>query len=158
MCLPNISIVPSVRYGNYKAFLNNALYCIDILEGSFHAIKQYISLPRNLDIVFRPVRDAYGRAFYTTPKPFSASKQYIVELDVRQDPVTFKDTLIHELVHIEQFYQKRLVDAGPMHFKWKGEKMLVDQSTIEAYNDLPWEIEANNRSKRINAIIFKDND
>ena len=157
MSQPNITIATSVRYGNYKEHLNNALYVIDILNDSFSNIKQFIKLPKKLNIIFRPVRGAYGRAYYTKEEG-STSKEYIVELDVRQDPVTYRNTLLHELVHIEQFYQKRLVDAGPMHFKWKGEKMLVDQSTIEAYNDLPWEIEANNRSKRINAIIFKDND
>lgn len=155
MSQPNITIATSVRYGNYKQHLNNVLYFIDILTDSFNDIKQFIKLPKNLVFNFRPVRSAFGRAFYVKEDAFSNKKQYIVELDARQDPVTFKDTLLHELVHIEQFYQGRLKDAGPMHFKWNGRKMFIDASSLDAYNNLPWEVEASTRAKLLSEIIFK---
>jgi hypothetical protein len=154
MSLPNITLATSVRYGNYKQHLDSALFFIDVLKDSFNDIKQFIKLPRNLNIVFRPVRDAYGRAFYVKPNVFSESRQYVVEVDVRQDLATFKNTMIHELVHIEQFYQGRLKDAGSMHFKWNGKKMLIDTSSLDIYNGLPWEVEANVRAELLSHVVF----
>ena len=155
MSLPNITLATSVRYGNYKQHLDSALFFIDVLKDSFNDIKQFIKLPRNLNIVFRTVRDAYGRAFYVKPNVFSESQQYVVEVDVRQDLATFKNTMIHELVHIEQFYQGRLKDAGSMHFKWNGKKMLIDMSSLDIYNSLPWEVEANVRAELLSHVVFK---
>lgn len=155
MSLPNITIATSVRYGNYKQHLDSALFFIDILKDSFSDIKQFIKLPRNLNIVFRPVRDAYGTAFYVKPNVFSESKQYVVEVDVRQDLATFKNTMIHELVHIEQFYQGRLKEDDSMHFKWNGKKILLDMSSLDIYNSLPWEVEANVRAELLSHVVFK---
>lgn len=154
MKLPTITIATSVRYGNYKEYLDNAFNFIDVIKHSLNEIKQFVKLPRNFTIHFRPIRNAYGRAYYYTPYEYSNTKQYCVEIDVRQDIDVFKNTLIHELVHIEQFYQKRLVNAGPTHFKWKGSKMLIDESTFETYCDSPWEIEANTRAEFIYYAIF----
>lgn len=155
MTLPTMSIAASVRYGNYKEHYQNALLFVDIVAESYKNIKQFIKLPRNISIHFRPVRDAYGRAFFQKPNPDSSAKEYIVEVDVRQDVDTFKNTLIHELVHIEQFYEGRLKEAGPMHFKWNGQKMLIVSSTLELYNALPWEIEANTRADALLKVVYK---
>lgn len=155
MSLPNITLATSVRYGNYKKHLDSALFFIDVLTDSFNEIKQFIKLPRNLTINFRPVRGAFGRAFYLKSNLLSSGRDYIVEIDVRQDLETFKNTMIHELVHIEQFYQGRLKEAGDMHFKWNGKKMLIDMSSLDIYNSLPWEIEANVRAELLSEIIFK---
>jgi hypothetical protein len=62
--------------------------------------------------------------------------------------------MIHELVHIEQFYQGRLKDAGSMHFKWNGKKMLIDTSSLDIYNGLPWEVEANVRAELLSHVVF----
>ena len=154
MSLPNITLATSVRYGNYKQHLDCALFFIDILKDSFNDIKQFIKLPKNLNINFRPVRCAFGRAYYVRPSQSSSAKEYIVEIDVRQDLATFKNTMIHELVHVEQFYQGRLKDAGSMYFKWNGKKMLIDTSSLDAYNELPWEIEANVRAELLSHVVF----
>jgi hypothetical protein len=154
MSLPNITLATSVRYGNYKQHLDSALFFIDILKNSFNDIKLFIKLPKNLVINFRPVKCAFGRAYYLKPNQSSPLRKYIVEIDVRQDLETFKNTVVHELVHIEQFYQGRLKDAGSMHFKWNGKKMLIDHSSLDAYNNLPWEIEANTRAELLSKIVF----
>jgi hypothetical protein len=154
MISPNITLATSVRYGNYKQHLDSALFFIDVLKDNFNDIKQFIKLPKNLNIHFRPIRCAYGRAYYTKVNQFSSARQYIVEIDARQDLATFKNTLIHELVHIEQFYQGRLKDAGNMHFKWNGKKMLIDTSSLDVYNSLPWEIEANVRAELLSHVVF----
>lgn len=154
MSLPKITLATSVRYGSYKTHCVNAFSLIDVVTDNYRDIEQYITLPEDLSINFRPVRNAYGKAFYTKSVLFPNTKEYIVEVDVRQDLDTFKHTLLHELVHIEQFYQGRLKDAGSTHFKWKGKKMLVDTSSMDAYNKLPWEVEANTRAELLMHIIF----
>jgi len=154
MILPTMTIATSVRYGNYKEHYQNALLFADTVKQSYDTIKQFIKLPKNVFINFRPVRDAYGRAFFTKSLTKTYGKNYIVELDVRQNFDIFKNTLIHELVHIEQFYQGRLKDAGPMHFKWNGKKMLIDMSSLDIYNSLPWEVEATVRAELLSHVVF----
>jgi hypothetical protein len=153
MRLPEITLASSVRYGNYKEHYLNALFLSDILKEKYQTIQDYIDLPKCIKIVFRPVRAAFGRAFYLKSN-VERNRQYIVELDVRQDTATFKNTLLHELIHIEQFYQGRLLDAGSMHFKWNGKKTLIDTSNLDAYNNLPWEREAIERSAKLEKVVF----
>jgi hypothetical protein len=154
MKLPEITLASSVRYGNYKEHYYNALFLSDILKEKYDEIKEFIDLPKYINIVFRPIRSAYGRAFYLKTDAPRRNRNYVVELDVRQDIETFKNTLIHELVHIEQFYQGRLIDAGPMHFKWNGKKTLINTASLDAYNNLPWEIEANVRAEMVSSVVF----
>jgi hypothetical protein len=155
MNLPETTIVSSVRYGNYKEHLNNALFLSDILKEKYNTIKEYIELPKYINIIFRPIRCAYGRAFYLKSDTARRNRNYVVELDARQDVETFKNTLIHELVHIEQFYQGRLLDAGPTHFKWNGKKTAINTVSLDVYNNLPWEIEANTRAEALYPIVFE---
>jgi hypothetical protein len=154
MRLPEITLASSVRYGNYKEHYLNALFLSDILKEKYQTIQDYIELPKCIKIVFRPVRAAFGRAFYLKSCAERRNREYIVELDVRQDIATFKNTLLHELIHIEQFYQGRLLDAGSMHFKWNGKKTLIDTSNLDAYNNLPWEREAIERSAKLEKVVF----
>ena len=155
MKLPPVTIATSVRYGYYKEHYQNALFFVDTITKKFDEIRNYITLPKKLLINIRPVRDAYGRAFYLKPKPYSTAKEYIVEIDARQSRDIFEDTLLHELVHIEQFYEGRLIDAGPMHFKWRGKSVLIDTSSLDIYNNLPWEREAIERASMLKQVIFK---
>lgn len=154
MKLPEITIASSVRYGNYKEHYLNALFLSDVLKEKYETIKEYIELPRFISVVFRPVRAAFGRAFYIKSDAARCNREYVVELDVRQDVSTFQNTLLHELIHIEQFYQGRLLDAGSMHFKWNGKKTLIDTSCLDIYNNLPWEREAIERAAMLEQVVF----
>ncbi len=156
MIKPTISIATSVQYGNYKKFYDRALFMSNVCLNKIDEIKQYIKLPRNLYIHLRPIRNAYGKAFYFTKEKNSRSyKQYIVEVDVRQDNDVFYNTLLHELVHVEQFYTNRLKDIGlSTHFCWKGDIMKFQGLSHEEYINLPWEIEANNRAEILTPLIF----
>ena len=154
MKLPEITLASSVRYGSYKEHYYNALFLSDILKETYGIIKEHIELPQYIKVVFRPIRSAFGRAFYIKSDAARRNREYVVELDVRQDADTFKNTLLHELIHIEQFYQGRLLDAGSMHFKWNGKKTLIDTSNLDAYNNLPWEREAIERASTLERVVF----
>lgn len=154
MCVPEISLARSIQYGNYKQHRASAFLYIDILKNNIKYIKEFIKLPKRLSFVFRPIRGAEGMAYYIQHK--DSPRDYIVEIDVRQDLPSFKNTLLHELVHIEQFSQGRLKSAGTKYYKWFGREMLIDISSFDAYNQLPWEVEANSRAQLLQEIVFKE--
>lgn len=149
-----MTIATSVRYGNYKQHLNNALSFIEIISDTFSDICSYINLPRKLSINIRPAREAYGRAYYLPDPNTKTGREYIVEIDTRQNRDQFEDTLLHELVHIEQFYEGRLAGGSPGHFKWYKRDISFITASIEEYNDLPWEREANARARILKKAIF----
>lgn len=155
MSLPIVSISTSIRYGNYKEYHQLALTHIELVIANFFKIQEYIALPKKLFIHFRPIRDAYGRAFVVRDPKTVYGKNYIVEIDARQDRDGFTDTILHELVHIEQFYQRRLSDGGRDGcFKWKGKHISFMTPVKEEYDKLPWEAEAIKRAKSLVKVIF----
>jgi len=76
---------------------------------------------------------------------------------------SFFNTLAHELVHAEQFYQGRLEtvfvkNKGWLHH-WKGEINTSKGKTYNSYRNQPWEKEAFERSpilcRQVNEILGK---
>lgn len=157
--IPDITLATSVKYGNYRHYYDDAISLIGLTIENFADIKKHINLPRKLSIHFRPMRGLCGRAFFSIYKENNRNcRSYTVEVDIRQDVESFKDTLLHELIHIEQFYEKRLIaslgDAD--FFKWNKERISTITSSREEYDKLPWEREAITRTNKLIKIIFKE--
>ena len=149
----DIEIVPSVRYGNYKEFLERAKFFETLVKISEEKIRRFINLPDKVDIVLRPVRGVFGTAAMFKVKSVT---QYVVEIDVRQTIDEFCDTLLHELVHIEQYFEGRLkLKSEHFYSIYEGQKVRVVSNKSEGYNDLPWEREAIKRAAKLNRIIYK---
>jgi hypothetical protein len=145
-----VKIVSSVKSGKYKSFLENAEILQGITKSRYNWITRFINLPKNIEIIFRPIHMKYGRALvYKDGDGF----RYVVEIDIRQGLSDFYDTLIHELVHIEQFFEGRLsVNSDSDFFVWEGKKVMpISTTETELYNNLPWEKEAIERA----AILVK---
>ena len=53
--------------------------------------------------------------------------------------VDMATVIAHELVHVKQYQDKRLADAGPLQIVWKGEVFIFDAKN---YHKPPWEAEA----------------
>ena len=53
--------------------------------------------------------------------------------------VDMATVIAHELVHVKQYQDKRLGDAGPLQIVWKGEVFIFDANN---YHKQPWEAEA----------------
>jgi hypothetical protein len=153
---PKISIATSIRYGNYREFFDEALFMTATIINRYDEIAAHINLPRDLFIHIRPIRNVLGRAFYhTKEKNKVKSKVYCLELDARQNEDDFYDTLLHELIHIEQFHEERLLDPDVRdHFKWNGDLICFRGLTLEEYMSLPWEFEAITRSIELKSLIF----
>jgi len=148
----SISIANSIRYGSYKHCMPDAIAKISVLLNSYEQIRKYIDLPQYVSVTYRPIRGDWGRAFNK-----SRTSPYLVELDVRIPMEDHKLTLLHELVHIEQFHQKRLketVDNSTL--RWKGKKIKCVGVTFEKYSNLPWEVEADTRALEIYEKIYKE--
>jgi len=149
----DIEIVPSVRYGNYKEFLERAKFFETLIKISETKIRKFINLPDKLEVVLRPVRGVFGTAAMFKVK---STTHYLVEIDVRQSIDEFCDTLLHELVHIEQYFEGRLkLKSEHFYSIYEGQKIRVVSNKSSEYNDLPWEKEAIKRAAKLNRIIYK---
>jgi hypothetical protein len=147
-----ILIADSIRYGSYKKLMPETVVKISLLLDRYEKIREVIDLPQDMCIRFRPIRGDLGRTYNK-----SRNNPFLVELDVRQNIETFKDTLLHELVHIEQFYQKRLKETATNDtLRWKGKKIQCIGISYNAYRNLPWEIEAEERAKKHLEHVFRN--
>ena len=147
-----IIIADSIRYGAYKKLMPETVVKISLVLDRYEKIREVIDLPQDMSMRFRPIRGDLGRTYNK-----SKSSPFLVELDVRQNIETFKDTLLHELVHTEQFYQKRLketVDNDTL--RWRGKKIQCIGISYNVYRDLPWEIEAEERAKSHYEYVFRN--
>ena len=70
-------------------------------------------------------------------KYFKRFKSYTIEIDKRQKGDDFITCVLHELVHVKQYFKKELKDINGVEMRWKGETHIG----IDYYN-LPWEKEA----------------
>jgi len=78
---------------------------------------------------------------------------YTILMDSNQDEKTIIGSLAHEMVHVKQFARKELsILNGDYCAKWKGVKFSDD---VE-YEDMPWEIEANNFESQLTPAFFKN--
>lgn len=148
-----IIIASSVRYGRYRNFLQAASEFVDVLSAKEKTIREYFNLPENIEIIMRPIRNLYGTASVLR---YESGNEYLVEIDVRQSLEDFKDTILHELVHIEQYFENRLfLRSEHLYSTFEGQEFRLISNKSDDYNNLPWEKEAIEKSDKLKSIIFK---
>jgi len=148
-----IIIASSVRYGKYRNFLQAANKFVDVLSAKEKTIREYFSLPENIEIIMRPIRGLYGTASVLRCE---CGNKYMVEIDIRQSLEEFKDTILHELVHIEQYFENRLfLRSEHLYSTFEGQEFRLISNKSDDYNNLPWEKEAIEKSAKHKSIIFK---
>lgn len=147
-----VEIVPSVKYGSYKEFLERARVFEMLIQKSELRVRKFISLPEQVKIIMRPIRSVLGTASTFKVKTKS---YYTVEIDVRQTVEEFCDTLLHELVHIEQYFQGRLKLKSELFYSiYEGQRIRLVSNKSDQYNNLPWEKEAIKRAAKLKNIIY----
>ena len=110
------------------------------------SIKNYINYTEEVNVIIKFIdrEKSLGRVVYEKGE---------IEIDPRFTLLQLRNTLVHELIHYEQYREKRLEIKNDEWF-WKGKK--YDNSLVyEEYTNLPWEIEARKRSKKIIDKLFK---
>ena len=131
-----IHVAQSILYGNYKPFRPIVDVIKKLIPEHLDRIAKQVDLPAKVNINIRPIKgNVRGRAVFETSS---------VEVDPRYSFKDFISTLVHECVHIEQHFQGRLKWFNTVKY-WKGEEVKMG-STFDAYWNLPWEVEARDKS------------
>jgi len=110
------------------------------------AIFLHITLPKEITIKFLNL----GNNVYAET-PLTHLAKHIIHLSNKLSLQELIEPLIHELVHINQIYEKRLAVSRAGNILWEGKIYRVDQSrmTFKEYRNLPWELEAFYKQKEL---------
>ena len=147
-----VTIADSILYGRYKQFRT---FSGQIAQLSMEAVKHartFMDLPESLRFHIRPLGGKYNGVYINY---FDR-----VELDPRRKNLgVVLSTIMHELVHAEQFHTGRLkLTAGTYH--WNDEAVKKLGNSYEEYKNRPWQTEAFTRqdelAKKITAMIVAD--
>jgi hypothetical protein len=129
-----VTIADSIRYGRYKAYIGNANRIADLITKVLPHARKLLDLPEHLVYHIRPLGGKYNGVYMNF---FSK-----IELEVRRTNLgSILETIMHELVHAEQFHQGRLkLKSGMYH--WHDAPHKVGNDTYAKYRARPWEAEA----------------
>lgn len=108
----------------------------------------------NFVVIFQqfPAHGHRGSAEYQEI-PEHKLKNAVIKIDKNLDFNTLRMTLIHELIHIKQFYYKELIKMDTKHYCWK-EKDFPNIKAV-SYKNRPWEQEALSNEKRLYLLYLK---
>lgn len=140
-----VSIADSIRYGRYKAYLPNANRIADLVTKAMPHARKMLVLPEHIVFHIRPLGGKYNGVYMNF---FNK-----VELEVRRTNLgSILETIMHELVHAEQFHQGRLkLKSGMYH--WNDVAHKVGNDTYAKYRARPWEAEAFERQDQLAVAV-----
>lgn len=147
-----VTIADSIRYGRYKAYKGNADSIAELIAKALPHARKLLDLPEHLVYHIRPLGGKYNGVYMNF---FSK-----IELEVRRTNLgSILETIMHELVHAEQFHQGRLkLKSGMYH--WHDEPHKVGNDTYAKYRARPWEAEAFERQSdlalKVSLMIAKE--
>lgn len=97
---------------------------------------------QGLIIVIKPLTDEvknnFSSEFDLKAYIIGQDDTYIIYVDTNLSKSEYISTFSHELIHLEQYYTKKLIMNNNIPI-WKGEQMNLNNIK---YQDRPWEIEA----------------
>lgn len=151
---PSISMSLSALYN--KKLSTKAIIVQRVVEKALPVLKTLLNVPKDVTVRIAPIkaRNTNGR-YYNTCK--------VAEIDCRLSWDQALVVLCHEMVHAEQYHQKRLVkeyvsSKGWVH-SWHGSIEYSKGTTYRSYRSQPWEAEAfdrqNELATRVNEILEK---
>lgn len=136
-----VTIADSIRYGRYKAYHGNANRISELVTKALPHARKLLNLPEHILFHIRPLGGKYNGVYMNF---FNK-----VELEVRRTNLgNILETIMHELVHAEQFHQGRLkLKSGMYH--WNDVAHKVGNDTYATYRARPWEAEAFERQHEL---------
>lgn len=142
----------SIAHGRYKYLKDNAIRIAKVVRLAMPQAKKIMSLPDGIKVIIRPMNIKIGGQY--------RSRLKVLELNARRENMNdVLVTLMHELVHAEQFLEGRLKYETDC-FRWNGEKVYNRGKTLRQYLAQPWEIEAFSRqvplAKEVAIMIAKE--
>lgn len=91
---------------------------------------------------------------FCSPTDYDYKNHREFEILINRNLVKYNQikTICHEMVHVKQFARKELRDFNYNVFKWKGEKLTIDDND---YYSSPWEVEALSKEKPLYKLYKK---
>ena len=130
----------------------NAILIAKTIKATLPQFRKILNFSRDVRFRIGPIKKNY-----TTGRYWSQSK--IVEIDYRQSSEEALIALAHELVHAEQYQEKRLVNKLTKRngwvCVWNGKVNNSKGSTYNSYMSQPWEVEAYGRQLSIVNTVHK---
>lgn len=150
-----IKISDSIRYGRYQHMKAQAQAIFNLIDRAMPHARKIMDLPDSLNFIIRPMGGKYNGGYNFRYKQ--------IGLDPRRSNIgTILSTLMHELVHAEQYHTGKLTQTNLRTQLWNGEAVNNKGTTYEAYRKLPWEAEAFARqevlAKQITEMIEAENE
>lgn len=134
-----------------KRYRDKALEVATVVNRSIDQFRKYLDFPKDIIVRIAPIKGSVNGRYYDDG---------MVELDCRLSWANALEVFAHELVHAEQYKQKRLqkifvMGQGWAH-KWNGSKSLNKGTTYKAYRNQPWEQEAWSRQAELAEKVCQD--
>lgn len=134
-----VEMAYSLRHGYLKQYRKRAEDVAYLIDRIIPHMRKLLKLPDNIKFQVRPIarRAENGRYNHSLN---------LVEVDPRYNSLgTIMETIMHELVHAEQFHTERLKNYG-RNFIWMNSSNYVGiGKDYEEYRARPWEMEAFDR-------------
>ncbi len=143
-----IYLAQSVLAGRKR---NKALDVATVVNRTIDAFKHYLNVPSNLVVRITSFKGGMLGVY--------RSRTSTVELSYNLPWRKAMEILAHEMVHAEQFHEKRLeVDLvkGKWYYFWNGVKSNNRGTTFAAYRNQPWEQEAYDRQEMLTDWVCQD--
>jgi hypothetical protein len=144
-----IKIADSILYGRYQQHKDQAKKVASMIEMAMPHVRKLLNIPNGLLFVVRPNGGKYNGDYNERNKR--------IQVDPRRKNLgTILSTIMHELVHAEQYHTGKL--SRSQHFNppfWNGEAVDNKGTTYEAYRKLPWEVEAFGRQEELAETVAK---
>ena len=150
-------IADSIMYGRYGHMKAKSIEVAKLFKMATKHARKIMDLPETLGLEVRPIRGNVT-GYYK-----NASR--IIGVDPRDRTLgAILSTIMHELVHAEQYHTGRLAIKQGVH-TWNNEMgdqvtAIVSSSSYKKYRAFPWEVEAYSRQEdlaaRITAMIKEE--
>lgn len=125
---------------------DKAIFIAKLIKATIPEYRKLLNFSKDIRFRVGPIKRGA-----TTGRYWSQSK--IVEIDNRNTPEEALLVLAHELIHAEQYHEKRLINKWEKRHGWvcywKGERSKSKGSTFNSYMNQPWEVEAYSRQESI---------
>jgi len=131
---------------------DNAALIAKIIKATLPEFRKLLNFSRDVRFRVGPIKKRLSNGRYW-------SMSEVVEIDSRQTPEEALEVLAHELVHAEQYHEKRLVNKwlkrdGWVCY-WNGKRNNSKGSTYNSYMSQPWEVEAYSRQLSLVKTVHK---
>ena len=134
----NFTVATSIKYGDYKHLKPSTERIHGLIKDHWRSLCRCFDFDRNVTFHIRPIR---GRT-----RGIAHNTENKIEIDPRLTLRKILETIVHELVHMEQYKQGRLKDDLQRNKIYWYSFEFEPSKTFREYFSEPWEIEARKRS------------